>query len=158
MFKRYGWAMVAALLTVAADRLTKIWIVRNFSLYQSKEVVEGFFRITYLLNRGAAFGILSEGNAVWVRPFLVVVSLFAIFLIVYLTVITEDYRYLSRISLGLILGGAVGNLADRILQGGVVDFLDFYLRGHHWPPFNIADMAITVGVFIFLISQLILDK
>lgn len=148
----------ATWLTVVADRATKIWIVRNFSLYQSKEVVGGFFSITYLLNRGAAFGILSEGNEVWVRAFLVGVSLFALLLIVYLAAITEDYRYFSRISLGLILGGAVGNLTDRVIQGRVVDFLDFYLRGHHWPPFNIADAAITVGVFIFLLSQLILDK
>lgn len=149
---------MAALLTLAADRLTKIWIVRNFFLYQSKEIVGGFFSITYLLNRGAAFGIMSEGNVSWVRPFLILISLLALLLIVYLTVITEENQYISRISLGVILGGAVGNLFDRIIQGKVIDFLDFYLRGHHWPPFNIADAAITVGVFLFIISQLVLNK
>ncbi len=149
---------MAALLTLAADRLTKIWIVRNFFLYQSQEVIDGFFRITYLLNRGAAFGILSEGNVSWVRPFLILISLLALFLIAYLAVITEENQYISRISLGIILGGAIGNLFDRVIQGRVIDFLDFYLRGYHWPPFNIADAAITVGVFLFIISQLVLNK
>lgn len=142
---------VIFLLVVCLDQLTKLWVVQTFALYQSHVIIPGLFNFTYLTNTGAAFGILAGHPAWWRQVFFVGVALVALVVIFFLhKKIAAENRWYT-VSLALIAGGAVGNLIDRVRQGAVVDFLDFYVSTHHWPAFNLADSAITVGVGIFLL-------
>ncbi len=138
------------ILVVVLDQLTKLWIVSHFGLYESLQVIPGFFQITYLTNTGAAFGLLAGHPAWWRQVFFVGVAVAALVAIAFL------YRKMAResvwyqVALALICGGAIGNLIDRIRLGSVVDFLYFSVAGHYWPAFNVADSAITIGVALFL--------
>jgi len=135
---------------VLLDQLSKYYIDSTFELYQSITVLENFFHITYIRNRGAAFGILSD-NALRL-PFFITVSLIAIVGIIwYLRQIRTD-QVLSQLALGLILSGAIGNLIDRIRFGEVIDFIDVHWYDHHWPAFNVADSAICVGVALLFLE------
>jgi signal peptidase II len=117
-------------------------------LYHSIPVIDGFFSLTYIRNTGAAFGILAGSGAAFRLPFLMLFSLFAIgFIIVMLRRLPERETGLI-IALTFILGGAIGNLIDRLAYAEVIDFLDFYWGNYHWPAFNVADSFITVGVVI----------
>jgi signal peptidase II len=153
--------MLATLIIVAVvvcDQLTKAWIVAHFALYGTRELIPGLFSLTYLVNRGAAFGLLNGQHGSWRHAFFVGVALVAMVLMVFLIrqMRHEGKRFVVAIS--LIFGGAVGNLIDRLRLGSVVDFLDFYWHGHHWPAFNVADSAITVGVGLFLICHLLRSR
>lgn len=133
---------------VLLDQITKLIVDRTMPLYHSIAVIDGFFNLTYIRNTGAAFGILAGSGAAFRLPFLVLFSLLAIgFIIVMLRRLPERETGLI-IALTFILGGAVGNLIDRFAYGEVIDFLDFYWAGYHWPAFNIADSFISVGVTI----------
>ena len=135
---------------VLLDQLSKHYIDSTFELYQSVTVLENFFHITYIRNRGAAFGIFSD-NALRL-PFFITVSLIAIVAIVwYLRQIRTD-QVLSQLALGLILSGAIGNLIDRVRFGEVIDFIDVHWYSYHWPAFNVADSAICVGVGLLLLE------
>lgn len=143
---------------VGLDQVTKLWIVQHFALHESREVIPGLFNLTYLTNNGAAFSILAGQPAVWRQAFFIGASTVALVLI---WLGQRSYGPRSRwysLSLALIAGGAIGNLIDRIRLGFVVDFLDVYLGTYHWPAFNVADSAITVGVLIFFLSNLVLDR
>jgi len=136
---------------VVADQLTKYLIVGTFMLYESYEVVPGFFNLIYTINPGAAFSLLADVDSVWRHIFFVVVGLGAV---VGLTIYHFKTSLKSRtytIALSLICGGAMGNLIDRVRLGHVIDFLDFYYRSYHYPAFNVADSAICVGVGLFLL-------
>ena len=143
------------LAVVALDQASKLVIASAMRLGQSIPVVPGLFDISYVLNPGAAFGILASRSAAFRNPFFMIVSLLAICLIVY-----YYHRYLHQparlpaAALGLILGGAVGNLIDRLRVGMVIDFLDFHVSGYHWPAFNVADAAISIGVGLMLFRML----
>jgi len=118
------------------------------SLHHSIPVIENFFRLTYIRNTGAAFGILAGSHEAIRLPVLVVFSLVAIgFILVLLKRLPSGETGLIT-ALAFILGGAIGNLIDRIAYGEVIDFLDFYWSGYHWPAFNLADSFITIGVLI----------
>jgi len=153
---KYGlsdWIPVGvAAVVIIADQLTKLWIMTTFTLYGQKQIIPGFFNLVYVTNTGAAFGFLA-GDKTWLRQvFFVGVALVALIVIV---IAYAHLRKQSRIfvfALGLIGGGAIGNLIDRLRFGSVVDFLDFYLGSYHWPAFNAADSAITVGVGLFLLA------
>jgi signal peptidase II len=133
---------------VIADQLTKFIIDQTMPLHHSIPVVENFFSLTYIRNTGAAFGILSGSAASFRLPFLVLFSLLAIgFVIIMLRRLPEKEVGLIT-ALAFILGGAIGNLIDRVAYGEVIDFLDFYWAGFHWPAFNLADSFITIGVLI----------
>jgi signal peptidase II len=137
---------------VLVDQLTKLWVLTSFQLHEQKSIIPGFFDLVYVTNTGAAFGILA-GNESWLRQlFFVGVALVALIVIVYAYVHLKEEGRIFVFSLGLIAGGAIGNLIDRIRFGSVVDFLDFYVGGYHWPAFNVADSAITVGVGLFLLG------
>ena len=146
------------LLVVGCDQLSKVWILQNFELYESTVIIPGLFNLTFLRNTGAAFGMFAGHAAWWRQLFFIGVAVIA------LVVILVMQRRLGRqnsyytLSLGLIGGGAVGNLIDRILYGSVVDFLDVYIGSHHWPAFNVADSAICVGVGLFLLTQFLEDR
>ena len=137
-----------SVLTVIIDQLSKIWVDSNMSLYQSIPVFPGF-NITYVHNFGAAFSFLSEAGG-WQRWFFTLLAAtISIGIIIWLKRLKPE-ETLSAISLGLILGGAIGNLIDRVIYGYVIDFFDVYYHTWHWPVFNIADSAITVGVALML--------
>jgi signal peptidase II len=135
---------------VATDQLTKLIVDRSMALYDSIPVIDGLFNLTYIRNTGAAFGIFAGSAPAFRLSFLILFSLVAIgFVITMLRRLREDHTGLIT-ALAFILGGAVGNLIDRLAYGEVIDFFDFYWRGYHWPAFNIADSFITVGVLITL--------
>jgi signal peptidase II len=141
-----------AAFVVIIDQLTKLWIMTNFALHEQQKVIPGFFDLVYVTNTGAAFGFLA-GNRSWLRQvFFVGVAIVALVVIVYAYGHLRKQSKIFAYSLGLIGGGAMGNLIDRLRFGSVVDFLDFYLGSHHWPAFNAADSAITVGVGLFLLG------
>ena len=139
---------------LALDQVTKLIIVRSLSLGQAIPVVSGLFNIVYVLNPGAAFGFLASLPAGFRNPFFILISVGAAVLIVAYHTRHLRALILPSVALGLILGGAVGNLIDRLRYGMVVDFLDFFLRGYHWPAFNVADSAISVGVGLMLLDML----
>ncbi|MCK8826889.1 signal peptidase II [Natroniella acetigena] len=132
--------LISLLLTVILDQGTKYLVMENLDLYQSIPIIEDIFHLTYIRNQGAAFGIL-QGRV----TFLIIVTVLAIILlIVFYNELPVDNRF-NRLILGLGIGGALGNLIDRVRLGYVVDFFDFRV----WPVFNIADVAIVITVSIF---------
>jgi signal peptidase II len=139
------------MVVVILDQLSKWWILANFSMHESQEIISGFFHLTYLTNTGAAFGIMAGYPSIWRQLFFVTVVTLALVAIYFLhkKVAVESRWY--TVSLSLISGGAVGNLIDRIRHGAVVDYFDFFIGERHWPAFNVADAAITTGVLIFLL-------
>jgi signal peptidase II len=137
------------------DRITKIWIERNVSLYESFHVIPGFFDIVHAKNRGAAFGMFADSEHPLRSFFLVGVSL-AVLVFVAWTLLKPGHTPPSRltvIGLALVAGGALGNIYDRIIYGEVTDFLEFYLGQYRFAAFNIADSAITVGAVLLILDM-----
>jgi signal peptidase II len=142
-----------ALAIVLTDQATKAIVVWTMRLGQSIPIVPGYFDLTFVLNPGAAFSLLATLPERIRNPFFILISVAAaVLIIVYHTRHLRGHR-LATVSLGLILGGAVGNLIDRIRYGVVVDFLDAHVHQYHWPVFNVADSAISVGVTLLLIEM-----
>ncbi|HEU4928754.1 MAG TPA: signal peptidase II [Candidatus Krumholzibacteria bacterium] len=136
-----------AILIVVVDQITKYLFWSNGRNYV---IVDGFFNITLVKNAGAAFGMFQGG-----RAFFIVASIVAAVLITYLGMKLPREERSRRIWLGLILGGAVGNLIDRARFGEVVDFLQIGFKGHYWPVFNVADIGVTVGATMLILYALI---
>ncbi len=141
----------------ALDRLTKWAVAQNIALHENINVIPGFFRLTHVQNRGAAFGLFSESSSEYKVAVLVLFSVVA--LVVVSTLLWRNSHRLTTtgVGLALILGGALGNLWDRIVTGHVVDFLLFYLGSYQWPAFNIADTAIVVGAAL-LVAEILFAK
>jgi len=156
-FAALAWSIGAALVVVAVDQLTKAQISDAFTLYQIRPVIDGFFNLTYITNTGAAFGIMARSGGVLRAWVLCGVAVLALVALVFAWRHLWASHYLYSPSIGMVAGGAVGNLIDRVRLGAVIDFLDFYLGKYHWPAFNVADSAITVGVFLFILAG-ILEK
>ena len=147
----YGFIVT---LVIIFDQLSKIWIVNNFVLYEGREVIPGFFNLIYVVNTGAAFSMFADVDSPWRHYFFVIIGVCAM---VGLTIFAYSLRrehIIFTISLGLIAGGAIGNLIDRLCYGHVVDFLDVYVGKYHWPAFNVADSAICVGAVLYLIMTM----
>jgi len=142
-----------ALATVALiiDILTKDMVVQSMALYESIEVIPGILNFTYIRNMGVAFGLFSEYNAAMV---LSAISGIAIIFLSYLFHSTGEDKKLELLGIALIISGAAGNLIDRIQMQGVIDFIDVFWKEHHWPAFNVADSAITIGMAVFIYSLL----
>ena len=140
-----------ALLVVLLDQLTKYWVSASFH-YGEVRVVSRFFNLVLTHNKGAAFSFLASA-AGWQRGFFIAIALIAIAVISMLLMRRAGDRLFS-LALALILGGAIGNVLDRIILGHVVDFLDLHLAGWHWPAFNLADSAITVGAVLLVAESL----
>jgi len=134
-----------ALAVYIADRLTKLVIMDNFGLDQSMPVIKGFFDITYVRNPGAAFSVFSSMPDSLRLPFFLALTLAAIAMLVFFVRQTRPEHTVTLVALAMILGGAAGNLTDRLLYGSVVDFICWSVGRYHWPAFNIADSGITVG-------------
>lgn len=132
------------------DQVTKLIIVKTLAHYETIEVIPGFFNLTHLYNPGGAFGFAASQSPMVRTILFLIASTLALGVIIYFyRVLPENYPWLST-ALSLIFGGAVGNLIDRIRMGSVIDFLDVYIKGHHWPAFNVADSAVSIGMAIFI--------
>jgi signal peptidase II len=152
-------AASVAVLIIFVDRITKFLVIRTLDVHESVTVIRGFFSLTHLQNRAGVFGLGPK------NPLLFTIASFvALLFLGYLFTTLDPRRRLHYVAFGLIMGGAVGNLIDRIwagervFHGAVTDFLDFSIAGHHWPPFNVADSAITIGVGLFLLTAFLLSR
>jgi signal peptidase II len=150
MRKSFKIALPLALGVILLDQATKLLIVENVTLYTTRPVVPGFFNIVHVLNRGAAFGFLNRTDIQWQTYFFFAAAALAVIIIFHLLRMAGDDNKLLILGLGSILGGAIGNLIDRIRTGEVVDFLDFYYKSYHWPAFNVADIGIFLGSLALL--------
>lgn len=142
------WLWVSAAV-IALDQISKLWIEQHFTLYQQQPVIPGLFNLTLAYNKGAAFSFLADQNG-WQRWFFTVLAILVSTVIVYWMKGLKGHEKLTAVALALILGGAIGNVIDRIAYGHVIDFLDVYWRQYHWPAFNIADSAITIGAALLI--------
>jgi signal peptidase II len=144
MKKGYALFFLLSLVIFAVDQATKYLVASRFSLFEAVNILP-FFSVVYVRNTGSAFGMFkSLGNV-----FFIAAAAIAIAVVAVLIVRNREGRF----GLSLILGGAAGNMADRLIRGYVVDFLDFYAGGRHWPAFNVADSALTVGIGLLLLQS-----
>jgi signal peptidase II len=158
MKRKYWVLLICVVVVLALDQYTKYEVQQRIRLYQTISVIDGFFNLTHLRNTGGAFGILAGQKDGIGSLLFIVVSLTAVGVILYLFHRLKEHEQTLSLSLSLILSGAIGNLIDRIRYGEVVDFLDFHLFSYHWPAFNIADSAITIGIGLMVFELLIHDR
>jgi signal peptidase II len=146
------WLWLTSLIVIL-DQITKSWISQTLTLYESVAIFS-FFNFTLVHNTGAAFSFLAEAGG-WQRWLLTGLALIvSVIIVVWLSRLkTVEHRWLA-IALALVLGGAIGNLIDRIIYGYVIDFLDLYYKMWHWPAFNVADSAISIGAVMLLIDAI----
>jgi signal peptidase II len=143
-----------ALIVVLLDRWTKHVVAQRISLYSHIQIIPGFFRLTHTENTGAAFSLFADSPAPWKTGMLIAFSVIAL-LVVSVLLWKNDHAHLATgIGLSLIMGGATGNLWDRLVRGRVVDFLLFYVKRYQWPVFNLADSAIVVGAGLLILEIL----
>jgi signal peptidase II len=147
---KYGVMAIGTVASLVLDQITKAAVIARFPADAGIAVIPGFFEIYHAQNRGAAFG-LFRGNPL---PFFMTVSALAVGFIVYYFVRLERHHLLLATSLSMILGGALGNMVDRVRHGFVVDFLRFYVRDYSWPTFNVADITIVIGVAMFAVDMM----
>jgi len=149
MLKAWRWFALAAAI-VAVDQLTKWAVLGYFANRHPREEITGFFNLVLVYNKGAAFSLFAQAEG-WQTPLLVAFALGAA-AIVSTLIVRNPQKKLLCLGLALILGGAVGNLIDRLRFGQVVDFLDFHALGWHWPAFNVADSGITIGAVLLILE------
>jgi len=155
--RRWTLFGIIAAIGLIMDQASKAYIDRTMSLYQSIPVIDGFFNIFYIRNKGAAFSFLSQAS--WRLPFFITISLIASLVILVAFGKLRNDQKLAQISLAMIFSGAVGNLTDRLRLGEVIDFLDvLYWKNSHWPAFNIADSFICVGVALLALDMLLEER
>jgi len=147
---KYVFLICLAAVVVILDQAVKLLVVDNIPAYDSWVVIPGFFNLTHIYNTGGAFGFLAGKSSLFRHLFFLTASVIAMAMVVYLYLQTPRSYLFLRFGLAMILGGAVGNIIDRIRLGKVVDFIDLHVKGLHWPAFNIADSAIVVGILIFV--------
>lgn len=150
--------LLIALAVLVFDRFTKWLVVRNIALDDTISIIPGLFRLTHLENTGAAFSLFAESPSPFKTVLLVAVSVAALIIVALLLWMRRRDFNATTLALSLIMGGALGNLWDRLTDGKVTDFLDFYIGAHHWPPFNVADSAIVVGALLLLGRALSKEK
>src|SRR5258706_1737177 len=145
--------LVISLVVLALDAWTKWLVARHTSLHESVPLIPDLFELVHVRNTGAAFGIGANANSQLV-PFLLNAGALAVFFVVVVYAVrTAVTDRVLQVGLHLILGGAIGNLLDRFRLGYVVDFLDVYVRDHHWPAFNVADSAICIGIALLFLDM-----
>lgn len=147
---RFGLLIASAV--VVLDQVTKLWIVNGVMAPPRVIEMTSFFNVVMVWNTGASFGLFSTDSP-WTRYLLAAVALIIVVALC-LWLRRAQSRWLAA-ALGIVIGGAVGNVIDRFVYGAVADFLDFHLAGYHWPAFNVADIAITVGVAMLVLDGLI---
>ena len=156
MKPKYLILLAVSAIVLLLDQATKLYIDRAMDLHTSVTVVQNFFNITYLRNKGAAFSFLA--NFSYRLPFFILISMVAVAVIlVVFRRLRPDQRF-TAVALSLIFSGALGNLIDRVRLGEVIDFLDAHWYDHHWPAFNVADSAICIGVALLAIDMIIEER
>ncbi len=152
MKNKYRWTASIVGAVLVLDQITKYLVEKHVRMYETITVIPGFFNLTHVRNRGAAFSLLSGAPAAFRSVFFITITLIAVAVITVL--IRKTHERLLVVSFSLIAGGAVGNVIDRIRYGEVVDFIQWYIRSYSWPSFNIADSVISVGVALLAIDML----
>ena len=142
MSKKNSNVLSIALIIVLLDQFSKFLIKQNLQLNQSIPIIKNIFHFTYVTNTGSAFGLFKGFNILFILFSIIVIAV-----IFYFLNKIKDYRRLLQFSVGLLLGGTIGNLIDRLIYGYVIDFIDFRI----WPVFNLADSAVTIGVILLII-------
>jgi len=156
MKSKYLILCTVTTIVLLLDQATKILIDRTMGLHTSIIVVQNYFDITYIRNKGAAFGFLAESS--FRLPFFILVSIIAIVVILGIFRKVRPEQRFNAVALSLIFSGAVGNLIDRARLGEVIDFLYFHWYQHYWPAFNVADSAICIGVFLLAFDMLLDER
>jgi signal peptidase II len=152
---RLPFLILLSVLVIVLDRVTKLWVADHIPIGDALVVIPNIFRITHVLNSGAAFSLFAESaNPNTVRWFLIAFSVIAALLVFAFLVKIGHQFTATTVALALILGGAIGNLYDRIRLASVIDFLEVHIFHYHWPDFNCADSAIVVGGILLLIESL----
>src|SRR5580658_1571764 len=146
-----------ALIVILLDRWTKRLVATRIAMYRQIQIIPGFFRITHTENTGAAFSLFADSPSHWKTALLIGFSLLAMVIVTVLLWKQTRALTMTGVALSLILGGAVGNLWDRLASGRVVDFLLFYVKRYEWPVFNLADSAIVIGAGL-LVLEILLHK
>lgn len=154
MRKDHHGFVLPALMVLLLDLVSKYLILKTIPVHGSVTVVHGFFNLVHVRNRGMAFGFLNRPGSDFQSYFLVSATLCAVVLLVYWFIRLKRHEWRMALGLSFIMGGALGNLIDRLRWGEVVDFLDFHAGSYHWPAFNVADSAITVGTIWLALSIL----
>jgi signal peptidase II len=154
--KRLHWLLLISALVITADRLTKNWIAAHIRLGGAIPIIPHFLRLTHWTNEGAAFSLFADSaspNAVrWALVAFTVAAALAIFIML---IRLGSQFTLSTVALALILGGALGNVHDRILYGSVIDFIEVHIFSYHWPDFNVADSSVVTGACMLLLDSLL---
>ena len=149
--RRYGVLGVVVLTIIVIDQITKAYIDGSMYLHQSISIIPGYFNLTYIRNPGAAFGIMGTTSSGFRLVFFFLTSILAMGLLITIFLRLDPGDWWGQLTIASIFGGAIGNFIDRLQYGEVIDFLDFYINGYHWPAFNVADSAISVGVVSLLL-------
>jgi signal peptidase II len=149
--------LLIAVIILVLDRLAKLAIERTIALHDSISIIPGFFKITHVENTGAAFGLFADSPSEWKIAVLILFSLIALLIVCALLWKNSHAMSTTGVGLAMILGGALGNLWDRLVSGHVVDFLLFYVGQYQWPAFNVADSAIVVGAGL-LVYEILFEK
>ena len=148
-------SFLIAALVIALDRWSKLWVERNIHIGHARVIIPHVFRLTHVLNTGAAFSLFEGSTSpATVRNVLIAFSVFAVLVVLVLLLKFARQFTLVSLSLALILGGAIGNLYDRLRYSHVLDFLEVHIIHYHWPDFNVADSAICIGACLLLIEML----
>jgi signal peptidase II len=146
--------LLIALIVVMLDRWSKHMAAQRIPLYSHIQVIPGFFQLTHTENTGAAFSLFADSNAHWKTAMLIAFSVIALTVVLVLLWKNHHAHVATGVALSLIMGGALGNLWDRLAHGRVVDFLLFYVKRYQWPVFNLADSAIVVGAGLLVLEML----
>lgn len=141
-----------SLFAIVLDQATKLAVAASMPLYESIALIPGFFNLTHVHNTGAAFSFLSQAGG-WQRWFFAVLAIVVSVSLTLWMARLKKHEILLAVALALILGGAIGNLIDRLAYGYVIDFLDVYYQSWHWPAFNVADSAICIGVALLVLES-----
>lgn len=157
--RKLPWLLLISALVIVADRVTKSLVASHIELGDAIPVIPGFLRITHWLNEGAAFSLFADSASPHaVRWGLIAFSTLAAIAVLIALVRLGTSITITTVALALVLGGALGNLHDRILYGSVVDFIEVHIFGYHWPDFNVADSSIVVGACLLLLDSLLPRK
>ena len=154
MKRSYYLFTLPSLAVIFLDQITKFIVVRNINIYESIPVLKGLFNLVHIRNRGMAFGLMSRSGSDFSFYLLIAATIGAVVLLVFWFYRMRNEERRLALGISLILGGAVGNMIDRLRLHEVIDFLDFYIGPYHWPAFNVADSAITIGTFWVAINIL----
>ena len=152
MRNKYFFLFIVSGVLIVLDQYTKFMVTIHIPLNYSFKVIAGVFNLTHIRNSGVAFGLFANQQSEYKALMFIAISTIAIMAILVIFHQTPEKKKLVRTGLILIFSGAIGNLIDRTLHGEVIDFIDFIVRGHHFPAFNIADSCITIGVALMVID------